>query len=77
MMKSAEYVRYVADAGRRYEPDNEFWAALIKLLPAGFAPKSSVVPHPTRFIAMTGFTRRGVETVVQWIRPGPISLQNG
>ncbi|MBK7997310.1 MAG: hypothetical protein IPK15_00905 [Verrucomicrobia bacterium] len=68
--------RYIAEAGRRYEPDNEFWAALTKLLPPGSAPKSSVVPHPTRFIAMTGFTRRGVETVVQWIRPGPISLQN-
>jgi len=70
-------VRYVADAGRRFEPDNEFWAALTQLLPAGSAPKSSVVPHPTRFVAMTGFTRRGVETVVQWIRPGPVSLQNG
>jgi hypothetical protein len=70
-------VRYVADAGRRYEPDNEFWIALTKLLPDAAAPKSSVVPHPTRFISMTGFTRRGVETVVQWIRPGPVSLQNG
>lgn len=70
-------VRYVADAGRRYEPENGFWITLTKLLPAGVAPKSSVVPHPTRFIAMTGFTRRGAETVVQWIRPSPVSLQNG
>jgi hypothetical protein len=70
-------VRYVADAGRRFEPDNEFWIALTGLLPEGPAPKSSVVPHPTRFVAMTGFTRRGVERVVQWIRPGSVSLQHG
>ena len=50
-----------------------FWlrvqAVGLALLPAGPAPDSSVVPHPTRFVAMTGITRRGVETVVEWIRP--------
>jgi hypothetical protein len=67
-------VRYVATAGRRYEPGNPFWAELLSLLPPTPAPKSSVVPHPTRFIAMTGFTRRGVETVTEWIRPvAPVS----
>ena len=62
-------VRYVAEAGKKFEPQNRFWTALLALLPATSAPKSSVVPHPTRFVAMTGMTRRGVETVVEWIRP--------
>ena len=64
-------VRYVANAGLKYEPDNSFWARLLALLPDTPPPKSSVVPHPTRFIAMTGMTRRGVETITQWIRPVP------
>jgi hypothetical protein len=62
-------VRYVAAAGNRFEPDNSFWKELLALLPAGPSPKSSVVPHPTRFVAMTGITRQGVKTVTEWIRP--------
>jgi len=62
-------VRYVAEAGRRYEPENRFWVTLLSLLPLTPPPKSGVVPHPTRFVAMTGLTRRGAETVIQWIRP--------
>lgn len=62
-------LRYVAECGRRFEPQNPFWADLLDRLPPTPPPPSSVVPHPTRFIAMTGVTRRGVETVVQWIRP--------
>jgi hypothetical protein len=63
-------VRYVAEAGNRYEPDNPFWTQLLSTLPETPPPKSSVVPHPTRFIAMTGITRKGVETITEWIRPG-------
>ena len=62
-------VRYVGQAGRRFEPHNKFWERLLALVPVVPAPKSSVVPHPTRFVAMTGMTRRGVETIAQWIRP--------
>ena len=62
-------VRYVAEAGRKFEPQNPFWTELLGMLPLTPPPKSSVVPHPTRFVAMTGITRRGVETVVEWIRP--------
>ena len=70
LMERAEaMVRYIALAGQRFEPDNPFWPALLKLLPLTPPPKSSVVPHPTRFVAMTGITRRGVETVTEWIRP--------
>ena len=62
-------VRYVGQAGQRFEPHNTFWERLLALIPVTPAPKSSVVPHPTRFVAMTGMTRRGVETIAQWIRP--------
>lgn len=62
-------VRYIAEAGRKFEPANPFWNDLLDLLPPTLPPKSSAVPHPTRFVAMTGFTRRGPETVVEWIRP--------
>jgi len=75
--RSEAMVRYVAEAGQRFEPQNLFWRDLLLLLPATPPPKSSVVPHPTRFVAMTGVTRRGAETVIQWIRPQKTILQNG
>ncbi len=67
--RSEAVVRYVAEAGRRYEPENSFWRELLSRLPATRPPESSVVPHPTRFVAMTGITRRGVETIIEWVRP--------
>jgi len=70
-------VRYVAAAGKQFEPANEFWARLLALLPVVPMPSSSVVPHPTRFVAMTGITRRGVETVTQWIRPRSLAPLHG
>ncbi len=77
MERAEAVVRYVAEAGKRFEPQNDFWQRLLALLPASAAPDSSVVPHPTRFVAMTGITRRGVETVTQWIRPRALSPQHG
>ena len=70
-------VRYIAEAGRKFEPQNPFWTELLKLLPFTPPPKSSVVPHPTRFVAMTGGTRRGVGTVVEWIRPAAAQVACG
>ena len=69
MERCESVVRYIAEAGKQFEPANPFWTALLKLLPAVALPKSSVVPHPTRFVSMTGFTRRGQEAVAEWIRP--------
>jgi hypothetical protein len=69
MERCEAVVRYVAGAGKKCEPQNSFWTQLLELLPTTSPPKSGVVPHPTRFVAMTGMTRRGVETVVEWIRP--------
>ena len=72
MERCEAVVRYIAEAGKKFEPQNPFWTVLLGLLPVTPPPKSSVVPHPTRFVAMSGITRRGVETVVEWIRPaGP------
>lgn len=77
MERAEAIVRYVASAGKRFEPANPFWTTLLALLPLGPPPKSSVVPHPTRFIAMTGITRRGVETVTEWIRPAVTATPHG
>ena len=70
-------VRYVAEAGEKFEPQNHFWTRLLELLPATPPLKSGVLPHPTRFVAMTGMTRRGVETVVEWIRPAAPAFAHG
>jgi hypothetical protein len=69
MERSEAIVRYVAECGKKFEPGNPFWDRLLENLPTLPPPKSSVVPHPTRFVAMTGFTRRGPEIVTEWIRP--------
>lgn len=62
-------VRYVAEAGRKFEPENPFWTELLEALPPSKPPPPGVLPHPTRFVAMTGFTRRGPGLVVEWQRP--------
>ncbi len=61
-------VRYIAECGHRFEPENPFWNELLKIVPS-FPTPSGVLPHPTRFVAMTGFTRRGRELLVEWQRP--------
>lgn len=69
MERCEAVVRYVAEAGRRFEPDEPWWSDLLAALPQSPLIPSGVLPHPTRFVAMTGVTRRGRETVTQWIRP--------
>ncbi len=70
-------VRYVAECGRKFEPQNPFWPSLLGLLPKTRPLKPGVLPHPTRFVAMTGFTRRGPQTVVEWIRPAIATPAHG
>ncbi len=77
MERCEALVRYVAAAGQKFEPANAYWSSLLALLAPGAPPKCGVVPHPTRFIAMTGLTRRGVEIVTEWIRPSAQSLAHG
>ena len=68
-------VRHIALCGHEVEPQNPFWDRLLALLPAtDFSPKPDALPHPTRFVAMTGITRSGVGNLKQWIRPrAPLS----
>jgi hypothetical protein len=57
----ADVVRYIADCGLKVEPNNEFWQKLLDQLPPRvWTPREDDLPHITRFVAMTGFTRRGV-----------------
>ena len=68
--RSEQVVSYIAQCGRQVEPGNAFWDKLLALLPnPTYKPAPDVLPHITRFVAMTGFTRHGKETIMQWIRP--------
>ncbi len=69
MERAVATVRYVAEAGREFEPQNTFWQALLEALPSGAPVRAGALPHPTRFVAMTGFTRQGPGLVVEWQRP--------
>ena len=62
-------VRHIATCGHRVEPENFFWNDLLRHLPELPQPGPDVLPHITRFVAMTGITRRGRETLMQWVRP--------
>lgn len=62
-------VRYIAKAGLQFEPGNPLWHDLLDKLPETREPEDGVLPHPTRFVSMTGFTRAGPGKVTVWIRP--------
>ncbi|MBL9145857.1 MAG: hypothetical protein JNM99_19415 [Verrucomicrobiaceae bacterium] len=62
-------VRHVAECGKKVEPENGFWSDLLALLPETSPAPMDLLPHPTRFVAMTGYTRKGKGVVMQWIRP--------
>ncbi len=63
-------VLHIASCGHEVEPENPFWDRLLDLLPASHSvPKPDALPHPTRFVAMTGITRNGVGNLKRWIRP--------
>ena len=68
--RSEQVVSYIAQCGRQVEPGNDFWDKLLAQLPdPTYQPAPDVLPHITRFVAMTGVTRQGKGTVIQWIRP--------
>jgi hypothetical protein len=62
-------MRYIAEAARRFEPDNVFWNQLLDALPQEHTASQGVMPHPTRFVSMTGITRGGIRPPPIWIRP--------
>ena len=62
--RSEQVLRYVAECGKKYEQENAFWDELLAPLPDG------ALPHPTRFISMTGFIPAvGRKLVTQWGAP--------
>jgi hypothetical protein len=63
-----DVVRHIAQSGRRFEPHNPFWSMLVDLLPSVTATSISL-PHPTRFVEMTGIDRGKVGLFTRWIRP--------
>jgi hypothetical protein len=66
--KCADIVRYIAACGRRFEPNNSSWQNLLDLLPKVFIDTDKL-PHPTRFVEMTGIDRGKVGLFARWIRP--------
>ena len=72
-MERAELVvRELAKVGRSVEPTNRLWTRLLEGLPDRGRVPAGVLPHPTRFMAMTGLTREGRGIRSQWIRPGEV-----
>lgn len=63
-----EVVRHIAVCGRRFEPKNSFWQTLLDLLP-DVKVDADRLPHPTRFVEMTGIDRGKVGVFTRWIRP--------
>lgn len=67
--RSETIVRHIGQCGMETEPQNPFWKSLLDLLPITPPPRPDALPHPTRFVAMTGLSRAGKGCLMQWIRP--------
>lgn len=64
----AAAVRYIAECGQRFEPENPFWTVLLAEIPK-VPVDADKFPHPTRFIEMTGIDRGRIGISRRWIRP--------
>ena len=64
MMAEVLTLRSVAKA----LPENGFWHVLLDFLPQ-VPVEGDKLPHPTRFIEMTGIDRGRVGLLTRWIRP--------
>jgi len=62
-------VRHIAQCGMGVEPENPFWKKLLEVVPDDHAVPIDVLPHVSRFTAMTGINREGKNLQSQWIRP--------
>lgn len=67
--RSEAVVREIAKAGNATEPENPLWSFLLQELPDRGSIPNGVLPHPTRFVAMTAMTREGRGVQSRWIRP--------
>lgn len=59
---------YIARCGSEVEPSNPFWVLLQTGL-AGCEFDEHQMPHPTRFIEMTGVNRGKIGIQKHWVRP--------
>lgn len=66
--KCADVVCHIANSGHRFESNNPFWTAVLALLP-NVQVDADKLPHPTRFVEMTGIDRGRVGRFTRWIRP--------
>ena len=64
----ADVIRHIASCGRRFETENPFWPSLLARLPE-VEVNVDELPHPTRFVEMTGINRGTVGVFTRWIRP--------
>lgn len=71
MERSASVLREIALAGRTEEPDNTFWATLLALLPPTTPVPPGVLPHRSRYMAISGRSRPGTVPARQWVRRDP------
>jgi len=69
MERCEAIVRHIAMCGAKVEPANPLWKFLTDHLPEGTPPNPDVLPHISRFVAMSGITRHGKQKSMQWIRP--------
>lgn len=67
--RSEPIIRHIACCGITAEPENPFWSSLLQMLPQSPAPAKDILPHITRFVAMTGLNRTGKGPFMKWIRP--------
>jgi len=61
-------VHYIADCGHAVEPENDYWMRLRSEL-STHAYEATEMPHPTRFIEMTGVSRGKIGIEKHWVRP--------
>ncbi len=64
-------VGHIARCGNAVEPENPFWKALLRELPAKPPSNPDALPHISRFVAFSGINRSGRQHTMQWIRPIP------
>ena len=62
-------VRHIAECASQVEPAHPLWQTLLHRLPVPPSLPPGTLPHPSRFVAMSGLDRTGRNTRAQWIRP--------
>lgn len=67
--RAVALVREIAAAGASAEPNVAFWDELLRALPERPPVPRGVLPHPSRYMAISGRARPGCAPPAVWIRP--------